>query len=295
MHSFTGPQHDVNFHGNDPLGWDWVADRLILSGEGASFYVPLINDPTTGGTWFVGLQHVWRTTDNGGPQSFLDLHCNEFFGDFAQLCGDWQPLGGLAGSGKPGDLVSGLYGTTKGGSYVVAAERAPADTSTLWAGTRLGRLFISKNADAAAASVTFTRVDTAAQPTRFISGIAVDPTNSNHAFVSFSGYNAYTPTTPGHVFEVTFNPGSGTATWKDLSYNLGDQPVTGIAFDNVTGDLFASTDFGVAVLLSGGAAWTPAAGGFPPVAVYGLRINAAARVLYAATHGRGAWKLDLSK
>ena len=156
-------------------------------------------------------------------------------------------------------------------------------------------MFISKNADAAAAAVTFTRIDTAAQPVRFISGIAVDPTSSNRAFVSFSGYNAYTPATPGHVFEVTFNSGAGTATWKDLSYNLGDQPVTGIAFDNVTGDLFASSDFGVAVLLSGGAAWAPAAGGFPPVAVYGLRINAAARVLYAATHGRGAWKLDLSK
>ena len=49
------------------------------------------------------------------------------------------------------------------------------------------------------------------------------------------------------------------------------------------------------LLLSGAAAWAPAAGGFPPVAVYGLRINAGARVLYAATHGRGAWKLDLSR
>ena len=66
--------------------------------------------------------------------------------------------------------------------------------------TRLGRLFISKNADPGAASVTLTRIDTAAQLVRFISGIAVDPTNSNHAFVSFSGYNGYTPATPGHVF-----------------------------------------------------------------------------------------------
>ncbi len=164
----------------------------------------------------------------------------------------------------------------------------------MWAGTRIGRLFVSKNADASTpGSVTFTRIDTANQPNRFISGIAVDPANPNHAFVSFSGYSAYTPTTPGHVFEVTYNPTTLGVTWKDLSYNIGDQPVTGIALDSATGELFISTDFGVAMLRAG--VWTPAAGSLPPVAVYGLTIDVNGRVLYAATHGRGAWKLDLSK
>ena len=156
-------------------------------------------------------------------------------------------------------------------------------------------MFISKNADAAAASVIFTRIDTAAQPNRFISGIAVDPANLNHAYVSFTGYNAYTPATPGHVFEVLYNPSNGITTWTDLSNNIGDQPVTGIAFDDVTGDIFVSTDFGVALLQPGSNNWVPAAGNLPPVAVYGLSIDSSARVLYAASHGRGAWKLDLSK
>ena len=31
----------------------------------------------------------------------------------------------------------------------------------------------------------------------------------------------------------------------------------------------------------------------PPVAVYGLTIDAKAGVLYAATHGRGVWRLKL--
>jgi len=106
-------------------------------------------------------------------------------------------------------------------------------------------------------------------------------------------FDRYTPTTPGHVFEVTRE--DGTVTWKDLSYNIGDQPVTGIALDNITGDLFIATDFGVAMLAAGTATWAPAAGGLPPVAVYGLAIDSASRVLYAATHGRGAWQLDLSQ
>jgi hypothetical protein len=86
-----------------------------------------------------------------------------------------------------------------------------------------------------------------------------------------------------------------SAVWKDLSSNLGDQPITGIARDEVTGDLFVSTDFGVDMLPSGGTTWVSAGVNLPPVAVYGLTIDSGARVLYAATHGRSAWKLDLSK
>ena len=287
MHTYTGPQGDVNFRGNDPLGWNWWGDVLNASGEAASFYAPLINDPKVAGTWFIGLQHVWRTKDNGGKQAFLELHCNEFFGDFTVECGDWEPLGGAAG-----DLIAGPA-ADKGTGYVVATERADSDAKTLWAATRRGRVFVSKNADAAPASVTFKRIDTLAQPRRFVSGISIDPDNANHAWVSFSGYNAYTPATPGHVFEVTYNPGTGNAVWTDRSYNLGDQPITSVAFDSSTGDVFASTDYGVLMLPRGDSNWSPAAANLPPVAVYGLTIDTDARLLYAATHGRGIWRLRL--
>jgi len=131
-----------------------------------------------------------------------------------------------------------------------------------------------------------------------VSGIAVDSTNSNHAYISFSGYNAYATasgTATGHVFDVVYDPVGHIANWTNLDNNLSDQPVTGIALDAITGDLFVSTDFGVDILKSGTTQWAPAAGSLPPVAVYGLTIDSNARVLYAATHGRGAWKLDLSK
>jgi hypothetical protein len=153
---------------------------------------------------------------------------------------------------------------------------------------------VTSNADNATASaVTFYRIDTSSTPTRFVSGIAIDPSNPNHAFISFSGYNAYNPTQPGHVFEVTYDTGSHTATWTNRDYNLGDEPITDIALDSQTGDLFVSTDFGVNMLKSGTSQWVPAAGSLPPVAVYGLTIDSNARVLYAATHGRGAWRLSL--
>lgn len=285
MHTYYGPQGDVNFKGTNPLSWDWMADPLVASKEAASFYIPLIGDPKVSGTMFAGLEHVWRTQDSGGPQAYLDQHCNESTGDFKTPCGDWVPLGP--------NLVDTTFGTDKVGSYVVAISRAPSDKSTMWVATRLGRLFISTNANAMANSVTFTRIDTSAQPNRFISGIAVDPTNPYHAFVSFSGYDAYTPMTTGHVFDVRYNPATGKATWKNITYGLGDMPITGIAYDSHAGNLYVSTDFGVELLRAHSTTWAPAASGLPAVAVYGLTISNSAHVLYAATHGRGAWRLNL--
>jgi hypothetical protein len=134
----------------------------------------------------------------------MEQYCNEFTGNLAQPCGDWEALGATTADPTAGDLITGPD-SDKGTGWVAIISRAPSNTGTMWVGTRRGRLFISKNADnPTAAKVTYTRLDTPSQPRRFISGIAVDSKNSNHAWVSFSGYNAYTPTTQGHVFEVQF-------------------------------------------------------------------------------------------
>jgi len=300
MHTFFNQlgasQIDVTFRGTDPTflsetGWNWIGDPGSLSGENMSFYIPLITDPVVSGTWFFGAQHVWRTQDNGGDQTFLETYCSEFVNGLqgTGACGDWVAIGA--------DLTSTSFGTDKQpgpAGYIVALGRTLSDNGTLWAGLRRGRVFVASNADdPTAANVTFYRIDTASTPTRFVSGIAVDPTNPNHAFVSFSGYNVYNPTQPGHVFEVVYDPTTHTATWTPFDNNLGDQPITGIAVDWVTADLYVSTDFGVNILKAGTGTWVPAGGGLPPVAVYGLTIDLNARVLYAATHGRGAWRLSL--
>ena len=61
----------------------------------------------------------------------------------------------------------------------------------------------------------------------------------------------------------------------------------------MTGDLYASSDFGVYRLPSGGNSWLVAGVGLPQVEVAGLTIVPTARKLYAATHGRSAWGLTL--
>ena len=287
-HTYYDADIDVNHNGNDVDTWDFVSMPLDGSGEQASFYIPLIGDPTTGGTMFAGLQHVWRTTDWGGDAATLDAKCRNvdplgFFPSDA-ACGDWEPLGA--------DLTSKSFGD-RTGEYVVATERAPSNSGTLWAATRIGRLFVSTNTDASdPTQVTWDRIDTDSTPGRFVSGISIDPANPNHAWVSYSGYSAYTPDTPGHVFEVTYNPATHDATFTDRSYDIGDVPVTGVVFDGATGDVYASTDWGVERLAHGTTTWQSTSG-LPPVAVYGLSLTPGSRTLWAATHGRGAWKLSL--
>jgi hypothetical protein len=128
------------------------------------------------------------------------------------------------------NLTGSDSGNFRAGQFVVATERAPGDPGTLWAATRTGRVFVTSNAnDSQPRNVRFTRIDTPSTPGRFVSGIAIDPSDPNHAWISYSGYDAYTPDTPGHVFEVPYNPVAGTARFTDRSYDLGDQPVTGIA------------------------------------------------------------------
>ena len=141
------------------------------------------------------------------------------------------------------------------------------------------------------------------RPRRFPSGISVDPRDptGNTAYISFSGYNAYTPNQPGHVFKVVFHPGAtpgtGTATWTDLSFDLGDLPITDVEVDGPTGDLYASYDWGVLRLPAGGTSWVDASRGLPKVAIYELSQAAIPRsnkrVIYAATHGRGGFRLIL--
>ncbi len=297
MNEFYGNSGDVNFENGDPSSWVVVSGPYARSHEASAFYKPQLGDPVVSGTSFTGLQSVWRTQDFGGDKAYLEANCPEFTTAFNQAgCGDFVPLGGT-GKGSTSDLTSSNYGADRKGGYIVALARTTADHSTLWAATAAGRVFISRNADAAASGVTFKRLDSlsTAAPRRFVSGIVVDPTNPNHAWISYTGYNANTPSAPGHVFSVTYDPTAGTATWTDIdngSGPLGDLPVTSITRDNSTGTLYVGTDFAV-LSSSGDGTWAPAADGMPLVEVTQVRIDAATGTLYAATHGRGIWSLSL--
>ena len=305
FHTYFDASPDVNFSDGAIADWNWTGDPIY--GTGNQFYIAITSDPLVHGTMYAGAgtatsggNTVVRTKTHGMGSMTLDefrQHCNENTGDFAVPCGDWVELGSPA-------LTAAGWGDRAGGAMAVV-ERATTDTSTLWAATTNGRVFITSNADAdPASSVAFVRLDSLASndPARYPTGLFIDPDNANHAWISYSGFTAATPTTPGHIFSVTYDPGAGTATWSSLDSTLGDLPLTDVAVND--GTVYVSSDFGVLKRQSSGQ-WIPAGSGMPNVEVPGLTLvpgdhgdwhghhdNA---ILYAASHGLGAWKLDLGR
>ena len=306
FNTFTGQANDVNFRNGDPAKWVIASGPIVNSPESSQFYPPVIADPnpTRAGTIFQGSNSVWRTQDWAGNQTYLETNCPEFTTSAANpACGDFVQIGPLGATNLTASNAD-YRGTSRSGGNVAAIQRTASDTGTMWTATTIGRVFISKNADAAANSVIYTRLDTlpsaTASPGRFVSGIFIDPKNSNHAWISYSSYSSLTPTTPGHVFSVTFDPkangGTGDATWTILDGSgptaFPDFPATSIAFDGV-GGLYVSNDWGVLRLPKGSPDWQVAGAGLPMVEVTNLQIVPGARRLYAATHGRNVWYLTL--
>jgi ligand-binding sensor domain-containing protein len=99
------------------------------------------------------------------------------------------------------------------------------------------------------------------------------------------------------VFEVTWDGVSSIATFNLLDGSgpsgLGDLPINAMIRDDATGDLYVATDFTVLRRSGKNGHWHPAGAGLPMVEVSSLAIDQSKRVIYAATHGRSAWRLDL--
>jgi len=307
----------VAYEPKNQLDMNWIADTqfVFYRNERNAFRGVANDDHTVPHRLWSAREHVFRS-DNQGRNPILTkethrLHCNVWYGDAdvddngiyeppKDICDDWQPLGD---PGPNGRLTSPTYGADKGGGYVSVVEPA-WDGQTIWAATQFGRVFVSKNAGGPEPAVVFDRIDndpTAANtPPRFPSAIYVDPLDPNHAWIAYSGFNAKTPATPGHVFEVRYIPGAST--FRVLDGNeprdrMGDIPATSIAVSD-KGTIYVGTDYGV-VASKGDGQWQQAGKHLPKMPVPDLIYirdvltppYKGKNRLYAATHGQGVWEL----
>jgi hypothetical protein len=331
---FTSGFGDSNFRNGDPEKWVIATGPLASSDEAASFafYWPQIGDPNPQpGTHpiYEGGKHVWRSWAFGAghtsvPQqttpdiAYYEANCPEFVtGGATPTCGDYQKLGPPAAD-SAGDLTGAFYGADRSGGSMSFMARSGADHGTMWAATSAGRIFVSHNVNASdPAAVTWHRIDNPTSPTRFPSGIYIDPADSGHAWVTYSGYNAATPTTMGHVFEVAENGGAaGTGVFTNLNvesgtsayptpFSDGDLPVSDVVRDDASHTLYVGTDFGVLRGANDGHSGWHTMEGMPRYEIMHLEIQPSNRVptcmghghcdhiLYAATHSQGIWRLRL--
>ena len=115
--------------------------------------------------------------------------------------------------------------------------------------------------------------------------VCIDPTDPNNAWVTCSGYTA------GVKVYMTINGGT---TWTNVSSNLPNLPANCIVYEPGTLDrIYVGMDVGVYYKDNAGPNWTLYNVGLPNVPISDLEISPANPTkLYAATYGRGTYKVD---
>jgi hypothetical protein len=227
----------------------------------ARFVTPLAPDQQNKNVWVTGGEDVWVTKD-GWQTSCTATACS------------WSPVYDT-GAGNAVTAVS----SARGGSIIYAAWVA--------GGGNPGPAFASGIATNYGG--TWHQVSMTGLPSRYIAGVTVDPANPAHAYVIFNGYSRrFVPGGGvGHVFETR----NGGQTWTDISGNLPDIASDALVLGH--GKLALGTDAGVFTAAEGrGSAtrWFRLGSGLPNAAVDDLT-EGHDGFIYAATHGRGVWRL----
>ena len=134
-------------------------------------------------------------------------------------------------------------------------------------------------------------------PNRPVLGIALDPTvgaaNIPVGYAAVGGFNANTPTTPGHVFRVACGATCSSFTWENKSGNLPDIPVDSIIVNpNFPQQVFAGTDFGLYYtdnITAVSPVWSRFQNGLPHSMIWDMQIDRGSTTLSVWTRSRGAY------
>jgi hypothetical protein len=117
-----------------------------------------------------------------------------------------------------------------------------------------------------------------------ISRIFIHPSNPQRMWVTKSGNSAG---------KKVFTTNNFWLTSENISGNLPNVTVNCILYDSTTNYLLIGTDIGVFYTDADQIDWKPYGMGMPAVFVLDLKIRNSTRKLYAGTHGRGVFSVDL--
>jgi uncharacterized protein (TIGR03437 family) len=233
-------------------GTTWIpAQYGINLDDRAQFVTPMVIDPSSSRTLYLGTFRIWQTRD---------------------AAGSWFPISK--------DLTGG------NGATITTIAVAPSDPNIVYAGTFDGKVQLTNNA---LDGVTASWIDRAAGlPARTVTSITVDPIDSSTAYVTFSGFLNSNVKPNQHVFRTTDAGAKWTdisGNLPDLPVNsLAVDP-------DLPDTLYIGTDAGVMVSTNGGGSWASLGNGLPKVVVLSVLLHRPSRTLRAATHGRGVWDI----
>jgi photosystem II stability/assembly factor-like uncharacterized protein len=153
------------------------------------------------------------------------------------------------------------------------------DGNVLFAGLDDGRLWTTTNL-----GVNWTQLLDDDIPGTWVTRVIVDPTNHAVAYATFSGFRA------GNDTPYVSKTVDGGTTWTNITSNLPQAPVNGIVLQGSA--IYVATDVGVYVTRNGGTSWSQYGKDLPNVPITDIRLHAPSQSLFAATFGRGIWKVS---
>jgi photosystem II stability/assembly factor-like uncharacterized protein len=170
------------------------------------------------------------------------------------------------------------------GNAILTIAVSPNDDDVVYLATfpdaDRGRVHVTTNG-----GTTFTDI-TGTLPDRYPGDLAIDPTDDATVYITMSGFGT------SHVFKST-NFGS---TWIDLDGGqLPDVPTLAVTVDPMFPEhVYVGNDIGVYLTADDGVNWAQLPQGLPQVVLTtDLSISSVDRKLRVASHGNGAYQMDL--
>jgi PKD repeat protein len=174
-----------------------------------------------------------------------------------------------------------VTGTMTGTSTIVEFAIAPSNNQIIYV-IKGNVLFKTTNGGGTWTNITTGLPTASAQMTN----LAIDPTDPNNVWVTFSGYSA-----ANKIFVTT----NGGTNWTNISSGLPNLPCNTVCFTpgSTTDAIYVGMDVGVYYRDNATNAWSPYFTGLPRCKVADLEIFAPTGKLRAATFGRSVWEVDL--
>ncbi|NQX84919.1 MAG: T9SS type A sorting domain-containing protein [Flavobacteriaceae bacterium] len=182
------------------------------------------------------------------------------------------------------DLTDGPHpsGATSFGT-LTAIGPSHLNTNTIYTGSDDGNVHVTFNG-----GTTWTNISNGL-PNRYITSIAVSPSDDMTAYIALSGYQLsdYDP----HIFKTT----DGGQNWTTISGNLPNIPVNDILVNSDETALYAATDLNVWYSDDDGTSWTILGNNLPLTLTRDLKLHEPTNTLYAGTYGRSMHSFDLTQ